>query len=115
LSKVVLFIVGLALLTVTGHYFFSTGQLSIVANPIPKSVVSPTIEPVVPSTEPIASQEIDAQLLTVESIAPLLETTPEPKTINSADSLRFALESVVEDSIEQDIWDEIDADIVSTR
>lgn len=128
MGKIVLFVVGIALLVVTGHYFFSmsspsTGASSVTAAetlqkpravavvPHASSKPEPQVTDVIPP-QPDPTPATQKAETTSDFSDAAAETTPEKP--NASDSLRFALEGVVEDSIEEDIWNEIDADIVQS-
>ena len=93
MSKIVLFTVGVALFAVTGHYFLSFGSSSIVAKSTSKITTAIVVNSVAPLPE------------LAPAITPIAKIKPKEKSPNPSDRLRFALESVVDDSAEQDLWD----------
>lgn len=117
MSKVVLFIVGVALLVTTVHYFVSLSTLTIVARPANNIEAPPKCEHSLLSVS--GAFAADKEVLANSDVPKptiLKSTIPDPTTAqaiplktNPADSLRSALQSVVEDSIEQELWDEMES------
>ena len=118
MSKIVLFVIGIALIGISANYFVSIGSLGT-----PERAA---IQIEQPSTQTSSVLSVSGAFASDKS-SPVVETSPvkiqEPSTPknsppkpdqpnvipvakNPADSLRSALENVVDESIEQELLDE---------
>ncbi len=96
MSKAFLFVIGIALIVISANYFVSVGLLTVTPN------ASSNTEKLSTPSSQMASPE---------------PTRPDvtPLAANPSDRLRSALESVVEESIEQALWDEMESQATATK
>lgn len=128
MSKAFLFVIGVALIAISANYFVSIGLLTLTAkspnNTEKRSIQSRSVLSV--SGAQAADKNIPVSTVTASPItvqAPSSQTVPPestrpkviPSAVNPADRLRSALESVVEESIEQELWDEVEPQSTETK